>query len=139
MVFYREGTWLPEAGCDESNPGTYRRLELSTGQERVWRRQEGDCSTGEFLAASPVRRTVYFREGHPFLGYRLYEYDLDRDATRELKLEGGVSEVLDLSADGRLLLALTYRGHVLYDVVTGDTAELEDMVGVTRARLLAAP
>jgi hypothetical protein len=72
MIFYREGSWPPDgAGCDESNPGTYRRLELSTGQERVWRRHEGECRRRDFAAASVLRRTVYFLEGHS-----LFEYDI---------------------------------------------------------------
>jgi hypothetical protein len=137
LVFYREGAWLPEgAGCDESNPGTYRRLELSTGKEQVWRRHEGLCSTGDFVAASLLRRTVYFLEGHIYRGFRLYEYDLARDATREIELEG-VSKVFDISADGRMLLVLTYRGLVLHDVVTGDSTGLPGMAGVTHAQLLA--
>ncbi|HYH96668.1 hypothetical protein [Hyalangium sp.] len=139
MVFYREGAWPPEgAGCDESNPGTYRRLELSTGQERVWRRHEGECSTRDFVAASLLRRTVYFLEGHIYRGFRLFEYDLARDATREIELEG-VSKVLDISADGRMLLVLTYSGLVLHDVVEGSSTRLTGVAGATRARLLALP
>jgi hypothetical protein len=37
---------------------------------------EGLCSTGEFVAASLLRRTVYFLEGHIYRGFRLYEYVL---------------------------------------------------------------
>ncbi|WNG34422.1 hypothetical protein F0U61_12855 [Archangium violaceum] len=138
MIFYREGTWLPEAGCDESNPGTYRRLELSTGQERVWRRHEGTCSTHDFAAASVIRRTVYFLDGHIYRGFRLFEYDIARDATREIEIKG-VSQVLDISADGRMLLVLTYSGLVLHDVVDGSSTSLTGVAGVTSARLLALP
>jgi hypothetical protein len=77
-------------------------------------------------------------EGHIYLGLRLYEYDLDRDATREIEIEG-VKEVLDISADGRKLLVLTYGGLVLHDVVDGSSASLTGVTGVTRARLLAQP
>jgi hypothetical protein len=140
LIFYREGRWLPEeegAGCDESNPGTYRRIELSTGQEREWRRHEGFCSSHEFSAASLLRRTVYFREGHIYLGFRLFEYDVDRDATRELKIEGA-TDVLDISADGRTLLVMTYGGLVLHDVVEGSSTRLPGVAGSNGARLLAA-
>jgi hypothetical protein len=139
MLFYREGVWPPDgAGCDESNPGTYRRLELSTGQERVWRRHEGECSTRDFAAASVLRRTVYFLEGHIYRGFRLFEYDIARDATREIEIKE-VTQVLDISADGRMLLMLTYSGLVLHDVVEGNSTSLTGVASATHARLLALP
>jgi hypothetical protein len=137
MVFFREGAWPPDgAGCDESNPGTYRRLELSTGQERVWRRHEGECTTREFAAASVLRRTVVFLETYLSRPSRLFEYDVDRDVARELELKG-VVKVLDLSADGRTLLVLTYGGLVLYDVVEGSSTPLTGIAVSDGARLLA--
>ncbi|REG32171.1 hypothetical protein ATI61_105499 [Archangium gephyra] len=140
LVFYRQGVWPPDGGdCDELNPGTYRRLELSTGQERVWRRHEGECSTRDFVAASVVRRTVYFIEGTIYSGNRLFEYDVARDATRELKFEGGVSKVLDISEDGRKLLVLTYPALVLHDVVDGSSIPLPRIAVGNGARLLAVP
>lgn len=140
MIFYREGVRLPEEEggiCDESRPGSYRRLDLRTGQEREWRRDEGNCSNGPFAAASLRRRTVYILDGHPYLGHHLYEYDLDRDQTREIVIEGGVSKVLDISPDGQTLLALTNRGLALHDVVTGQTTEVPGVAGTTYARVLS--
>jgi hypothetical protein len=139
MIFYREGVWLPVeegAGCDESRPGSYRRVDLRTGQEREWRRHDGFCSGRELSLANLRRRTVYFLEGAPYLGYRLYEYDLERDETREIVLEGGVVNVFDISVDGQTLLALTYRGLVLHDVVTGQTTVVEGAPSVTYAQVL---
>lgn len=138
MLFYREGD--PATDCDGSNSGTYRRLELSTGQERVWRRHEGWCSTHDRLAvASPLRRTVYFLEGvEHYSEVHLYEYDLDRDTTREIAIEA-ISRVPDISADGRTLLVLTYHGIVLYDVVADSSTVVHGMGSITDAKLLAQP
>lgn len=130
----------PHGSCDEPKPRTYRRLELSTGQERVWRRHEGWCATVGFAAASSRRRTVYFTEiadsGKRSL--RLLEYALDRDETRELPIQG-FTQVLDLSADGRLLLVRTNTGLVVHDVVEARSTPLPSVQAQYGARLLAVP
>jgi hypothetical protein len=141
MVFYREGEWGPPHGsCDESKPGTYRRLELSTGQERVWRRHEGWCATGSFAAASSLRRTVYFTELADIAkgSRRLFEYALDRDETREIPIPG-FTQVLDLSADGRLLLVRTGTGLLVHDVVEARSTPVPGVQANSGARLLAVP
>jgi hypothetical protein len=141
MVFYREGEWeAPHGSCNESKPGTYRRLELSTGQERVWRRHEGWCATVSFAAASSLRRTVYFTEFTDAArsGLRLLEYALDRDETRELPIQG-FTQVLDISADGRLLLVRTNTGLVVHDVVEARSTPLPGVQANYGARLLAVP
>jgi hypothetical protein len=141
IVFYREGEWRHSHGdCDESKPGTYRRFELSTGQERVWRRHEGWCSTVNFVAASPLRRTVYFTEITDVVkgSRRLVEYALDRDETRELPIEG-YFHVLDISEDGRLLLVRTTAGLVVHDVVAARSTPVPGVQGNHGARLLALP
>ncbi|MFY0566690.1 hypothetical protein ACN28E_23020 [Archangium lansingense] len=76
MLFFREGD--NSTDCEGVDAGSYRRLELSTGQERVWRRYEGQCSTHDsFAAASPLRRTLYFLEGvEHYSVVHLYEYDV---------------------------------------------------------------
>jgi len=141
MVFYREGEWGPPHGsCDESKPGTYLRLELSTGQERVWRRHEGWCSTVGFVSASSLRRTVYFTESADIVkgSHRLLEYALDRDETREVPIQG-FTQVLDISADGRLLLVRTTTGLVVHDVVAARSTPVAGVQASHGARLLAVP
>ena len=64
-----------------------------------------------------LRRTVYFLEGHIYRGFRLFEYDLARDATREIDV-------------------LTYGGVVLHDVVEGNSTRVTALACATRARLL---
>ncbi|MFP2908492.1 hypothetical protein ACLESD_26250 [Pyxidicoccus sp. 3LFB2] len=128
MVFFREGLEYPEdgVGCDESKPGTYRRVELSTGEERVWHTLDGECYTGEFLMANARRRTVYFQNGRDRVdgGERLFEHDLESDTTRELEIHS-LYKVHDLSADGRTLLLFTYdKGPVLYDVDSASVVEV---------------
>ncbi|TSC34441.1 hypothetical protein [Corallococcus sp. Z5C101001] len=137
MVFYREGVF-DEGGCDESNPGTYRRVDLRTGQERVWRTHETYCSGHEFAAASARRRTVYFIESNSYSDGipRLYEYSLDRDEVRELKAQG-MEGAHDISADGRTLL-LHARGGVVsvHDTDTDESTWLMNLEKVTDAGLL---
>jgi hypothetical protein len=140
MLFYRAGTWIPGGPCDESNPGTYRRLDLRTGQERVWRIHEGWCSTFDnFAAASPIRRTVYFREKKTLSGaVHLYEYDVDRDTIREIPIDA-VSSVPDISADGRTLLVRNYSGLMLYDVVANSSTQVQGLGEINDAKLMAQP
>ncbi|KFE64392.1 hypothetical protein [Hyalangium minutum] len=97
------------------------------------------CSSHDsFDAASPLRRTVYFREGVPhYTPVRLYEYDLDRDATRELAIES-VIRVLDISEDGRTLLVDTFGGLVLYDVVADSSTPVKGLGKINDAGLLNA-
>jgi hypothetical protein len=136
MLFYREGTW--DTDCEGADAGTYWRLDLRTGQERVWRTHETWCSTFDsFAAASPVRRTVYFREKRSTItAVRLYEYDVDRDTTREIPIDA-VSSVPDISADGRVLLVLNYSGIVLYDVVANSSTRVQGLGEIDDAKLLA--
>lgn len=127
LVFFRAGSEHPEYGvCDESKPGTYRRAELSTGEERAFHALDGECYTGEFLMANARRRTVYFHNGRDRVdgGERLFEYDLDSDTTRELEIHS-LFKVHDLSADGRTLLLSTYPlGLVVYDVDSAHVVEV---------------
>ncbi len=138
MLFYRSGDF--DTDCEGADAGTYRRFDLRTGQERVWRVHEGLCGTFDtFEAASPVRRTLYFREQRSVTaGVRLYEYDVDRDTTRELPVDSG-SRVRDISADGRMLLVLNYSGLVLYDVVENSSIQVKGLGEIDDAGLLAQP
>jgi hypothetical protein len=142
LVFFREGEDHPEyGGCDETRPGSYRRFELRTGEEHLFKTLEDWCTAGEFLLANARRRTVYFYGERPDPvdgGERLFEYDLERDATREIDIES-LHKVYDISADGRTLLLSTYpHGLMLYDV---DSSRLVEVGGVhtkdARALLLA--
>lgn len=137
MVFYREGVF-DDGGCDESNPGTYRRVDLRTGQEKVWRIHETYCSGFEFVAASARRATVYFIESNAFSDgvSRLYEYSVDHDEVRPLK-PSGFEGAHDLSADGRTLL-LHSRGGVVsvYDVDSDESVWLRGLQNITDAGLL---
>jgi hypothetical protein len=142
LVFFREGENHPEyGGCDETRPGTYRRFELGTGEERTFKTLQDWCTAGEFLLANARRRTVYFYGERPDPvdgGERLFEYDLERDATREIDIES-LHKVFDISADGRTLLLSTYpHGLMLYDV---DSSRLVKVGGINtkeaRALLLA--
>ncbi|WP_224369852.1 hypothetical protein [Hyalangium versicolor] len=139
MLFYREGS-REETDCEGPGAGTYRRIDLRTGQERVWRRHEGWCSTGDrFDAVSPVRRTVYFLESWSPINYpRLFEYDVERDTTRQIPVES-VSRVKDISADGRTLLLFAGSGFVLYDVVADSATPLRGLGEADYVRLLAQP
>ncbi|XXF75241.1 hypothetical protein P2318_19435 [Myxococcaceae bacterium GXIMD 01537] len=137
MLFYREAEPPQYGHCDETHHGTYVRYELSTGQERVWRRHFGMCSTNDaFAAVSSVRRTLYFLENQFLQVPELFEYDLQRDVTRKIEIPG-VSQVFDLSADGRLLLVRGNGGVLLHDVVTGQTTPLQGVVISNGARLLS--
>lgn len=137
MVFYREGVF-DEGGCDESNPATYRRLDLRTGQEKVWGTHDTYCSGGELLEASARRKTAYFIQSNYFSTgvSKLYEYSLDRDEVRELKADG-MEGVHDISEDGRRLV-LRARGGVIgvYDNDTDEFAWLTGLEKVTDAGLL---
>ncbi|NOK16522.1 hypothetical protein [Corallococcus carmarthensis] len=140
LVFYREGAQHPESGvCDESRPGTYRRIELSTSEERVWETLEGECYTKDFIMASARRRTVYYLKGKDPTdgGVRLFEYALDSGTPRELDIES-LFGMLDISPDGQTLLLFTYRqGLVLYDVDSGSVVPVGGMSKDGTARLLA--
>ncbi|WP_434345489.1 hypothetical protein ACN6A1_25655 [Myxococcus virescens] len=104
-VYYcREGFFDENRVCDESRPGTYRRFNLRTGEERVLRTHNTWCSTGEFEGLNLKRRALYFIEGNTFAGTaRMYEYSLDHDEVREIKIEA-ISDVLHISEDGGTLL-----------------------------------
>ncbi|NMO22824.1 hypothetical protein HPC49_43240 [Pyxidicoccus fallax] len=116
-------------------PGTYRRFDLRTGEERVWRTHDIWCSTGEFEGLSPSRRTLYFIEGSTYFGNtRLYEYSLDRDEVREIKI-AAISDVLDISSDGGTLLVRTGQLFQAYNVDTGELARVE-LVDVSGAWVL---
>lgn len=137
MLFYREGHRVG-IDCEGPDSGTYRRVDLRTGQERVWRRHEGWCSSEEsFAAVSPVRRMVYFLERRSILDHyaHFYEYDIDRDTTREIAIEA-VSRVPDISADGRTLLMRNDSGLILYDVITDSATQVQGLGEITDARLL---
>lgn len=135
LLYYREGYFDENSGCDESRPGTYRRLDLRTGEERVWRTHDTWCSTGEFEGLSPSRRTLYFIEGSTFFGNtRMYEYSLDRDEVREIKI-AAISDVLDISEDGGTLLVRTGQLFQAYNVDTGELARV-DLGDVRGARVL---
>ncbi|PTL81590.1 hypothetical protein DAT35_21770 [Vitiosangium sp. GDMCC 1.1324] len=135
LVFYREGQ-THEGGCDEDNPGTYRRLDLKTGEERVWRRHDAWCSN-DLVGVSPRRRTVYFIEGNSYWNPnpRLYEYDVGRDAVRELPVEG-VTNVYDVSSDGRFLAVKGGPGLIVHDVDTGTSVPVKDMLGAKSAQFI---
>lgn len=137
LVYYREGVW-DEGGCDEANPGTYRRIDLRTGEEKVWRIHETWCSSMEFKAANPRRRTLIFAEGNFYQHgtIKLFEYSLDRDEVRELKIPP-TEDVSDLSVDGRTL-ALLARGGVVsvYDVDSEEGTWLMGLEKVTDVGLL---
>jgi hypothetical protein len=129
LVFFRQGEVFPEDNiCDESKPGTYRRVDLRTGQERVWDALEKDCYTGDFLMANAARRTVYYFNGtdRGIGGKRLFAYELDSDTKHQVKVESlSLYGMLDISPDGRTLLLFTYaEGLVLYDVDSGRTAKV---------------
>ncbi|MFY2562134.1 hypothetical protein ACN469_31355 [Corallococcus terminator] len=137
LVYYREGVW-DEGGCDEANPGTYRRIDLRTGEEKVWRTHETWCSSGEFKAANPRRRTLIFAEGNYYYEgtIKLFEYSLDRDEVRELKIPP-TEGVSDISVDGRTLTLLARGGVVsVYDVDTEEATWLEGLEKVTDVGLL---
>jgi hypothetical protein len=139
LVFFREGAEHPEYGvCDETKPGTYRRVELSTGEERAFHALDGECYTGEFLMANARRRTVYFHKGRDRVdgGERLFEYDLDSDTTRELEIHS-LYKMHDVSADGRTLLLYTYSaGIVVYDADSAGAVEVGGMSKDGQAKLL---
>ncbi len=124
VYYYREGHFDENRACDESKPGTYRRLDLRTGKERVWRTHETWCSTGEFEGLNTQRRTLYFIEGNTYAGgARLYAYSLDNDEVRELDIEA-ISDVLDISEDGGTLLVRTGQLFQAYNVDTGEVARV---------------
>ncbi|NTX34145.1 hypothetical protein HUA78_06835 [Myxococcus sp. CA033] len=138
MVFYREGTQDEGMNCEGADSATYRRLDLRTGQEKVWRTHETYCSGFGIAAASARRRTAYFIESNYFSTgvSQLYEYSLDGDEVRELKAQG-MEGVHDISEDGRTLL-LYARGGVItvYDNDTDESAWLTNLEKVTDAGLL---
>ena len=68
---------------------------------------------------------------------RLFEYSLDRDETREIPIQG-FTQVLDLSADGRLLVR-TSTGLVVHDVVEVRSTPMPGVQANYGARLLAVP
>ncbi|MCP3167035.1 hypothetical protein [Myxococcus qinghaiensis] len=131
MVFYREGTQDEGLNCEGADSATYRRLDLRTGQEKVWGTHDTYCSGGELLAASSRRKTAYFIQSHYFSTgvSKLYEYSLDRDEVRELKAEG-MEGVHDLSEDGRNLI-LNARGGVI-GVYDNDTDEFTWLTGLEK-------
>ncbi|AKQ67975.1 hypothetical protein A176_004887 [Myxococcus hansupus] len=125
VYYYREGFFDENRACDESKPGTYRRLNLRTGEERVWRTHDTWCSTGEFEGLNSKRRTLYFIEGNTVAGTaRMYEYSLDSDEVRELEIEA-VSDVLDISEDGGTLLVRAGQLFLAYNVDTGEVARVD--------------
>ncbi|QSQ22654.1 hypothetical protein JY651_47415 [Pyxidicoccus parkwayensis] len=128
LVFFREGEDSPENNGCEMKPGSYRRFELSTGVERTFHTFEDWCvSLSDVIQGNVRRRTVYFYGARPDPvdgGLRLYEYDLERDASREIEIES-LHKMHDISADGRTLLLSTYpRGLVLYDVDSSSIVEV---------------
>ncbi|MCP3097946.1 hypothetical protein LZ198_03545 [Myxococcus sp. K15C18031901] len=116
LVFYKEGTQT-YADCDD--PGTYRRVDLKTGQERIFRSQDGWC-VNDLRGANRTRRTVFFIEGLiPWkMDPHLFEYSLDDDSVRELPV-GYVTKMHDVSVDGRYLALAGSGGLVVHDVDTG--------------------
>ncbi|WPB72940.1 hypothetical protein KYC5002_28235 [Archangium violaceum] len=137
MVFYREGV-TDEGGCDESNPGTYRRLDLRTGQERVWRTHDTYCSGFGLEAVSARRGTVYFIESNYYSTgvSQLYEYSLDRDEVRALNAQG-FEGTHDISGDGRTFLLHARGGGVsVYDVDRDESVWLRGLENIRDAGLL---
>ncbi|WPB82244.1 hypothetical protein KYC5002_24400 [Archangium violaceum] len=143
LIFFREGEKHPQYNeCDEARPGSYRRFELSTSVERTFHAFQDWCHSGEFLLANVRRRTVYFYGARPDPvdgGQRLFEYDLERDATREIDIDS-LFKVHDISADGRTLLLYTYpKGLMLYDVDSSSLVDVEEPYTRDAWALLIAP
>ncbi|WP_141620137.1 hypothetical protein [Myxococcus sp. AB036A] len=125
VYYYREGFFDENRVCDESRPGTYRRLNLRTGEERVLRTHNTWCSTGEFEGLNLKRRTLYFIEGNTFAGTaRMYEYSLDHDEVREIEI-AAISNVLHISEDGGTLLVRAGQLFMAYNVDTGEVARVD--------------
>ncbi|MCE9669847.1 hypothetical protein LY474_18785 [Myxococcus stipitatus] len=126
LVYYQEGLGA-DGRCDEDVAGSYRRVDLKTGEERTWRRQEAWCSN-DLLAANQSRRTVYFIEGLVAwkMDPHLYVYSLDDDAVRELPVEY-VTRLYDVSRDGRYVALKGSPGLVIHDVDTGNTVHVKGL------------
>ncbi len=124
VYYYREGFFDENRVCDESRPGTYRRLNLRTDEERVLRTHNTCCSTGEFEGLNLKRRTLYFVEGNTFAGTaRMYEYSLDHDEVREIEIEAIMMCSTSARMEARCSCA---RGQLFmaYNVDTGEVARV---------------
>ncbi|GEN07203.1 hypothetical protein SAMN05443572_104172 [Myxococcus fulvus] len=138
MVFYREGTRDEGGNCEGADSATYRRVDLRTGQEKVWKTHDTYCSSYELTAGSPRRKSVFFIESNYFERKlsRLYEYSVERDEVRMTNAEG-FEGAHDISEDGRTLL-LFDQGHsvAVYDVDADEYVWLKGLGRITDAGLL---
>ncbi|WP_254038364.1 hypothetical protein [Myxococcus guangdongensis] len=138
MVFYREGTQDEGGNCEGADSATYRRVDLRTGQERIWKTHDTYCSGYELTAGSPRRKSVFFIESNYFERKlsQLYEYSVERDEVRVTKAEGFVG-AHDISGDGRTLLLFDQgRSVAVFDADTDEYVWLKGLGRITDAGLL---
>ncbi|WP_408889098.1 hypothetical protein ACJ2CR_33915 [Myxococcus faecalis] len=138
LVFYREGTQDEGGNCEGADSATYRRVDLRTGQERVWKTHDTYCSSYELTAGSPRRKSVFFIESNYYERKlsRLYEYSVERDEVRVTKAEG-FEGAHDISEDGRTLLLYDQgRSVAVFDADTDEYVWLKGFGRITDAGLL---
>ncbi|MGC4118743.1 MAG: hypothetical protein QM765_30125 [Myxococcales bacterium] len=129
VFFYRKGKTvlrkmtdsvsLPE--CDPAAPGTWRRLDRSTGQD-LEILKDGWCTTGTapFVGQRLAEGIVVLNQLGQDRVRRLYRYDQATGTTAPIPVEGLVKTPMAVSADGAFVLALTYQdGLAMYETTTG--------------------
>lgn len=108
-----EDVWPPR--CDASRPGSYRRLNLKTGEDRAWRDHPGCWEEDPaYLIPGANSPAIFFNERRDGIS-RLYELDLATDAVRPVPIASD-GEALVASADAATLLVREGGTIKLWDV-----------------------